>query len=119
MSHFKYHVFFCCNQREAGETCCNNHGATDIRGYAKDRVKAWDEFMQKGTLPESRSCDHPIERNIRLGNALGINGTPTIIFEDGAITPGMLPAAEIERRLAGGGRPVGGAAQRVNAGKGD
>ncbi|HMV53864.1 MAG TPA: NAD(P)H-dependent oxidoreductase subunit E [Rhodocyclaceae bacterium] len=40
MSHFKYHVFFCCNQREAGETCCNNHGATDIRGYAKDRVKA-------------------------------------------------------------------------------
>lgn len=40
MSHFKYHVFFCCNQREAGETCCNNHGASDIRGYAKDRVKA-------------------------------------------------------------------------------
>jgi thiol:disulfide interchange protein DsbC len=86
---------------------------------AKYRVKAWDEFMQKGTLPESRSCDNPIERNIRLGNSLGINGTPTIIFEDGAITPGMLPAAEIERRLAGGGRPVGGAAQRVNAVKGD
>ena len=40
MSHFKYHVFFCCNQREPGETCCNNHGASDIRGYAKDRVKA-------------------------------------------------------------------------------
>ena len=40
MSHFKYHVFFCCNQREPGEACCNNHGASDIRGYAKDRVKA-------------------------------------------------------------------------------
>ncbi|MBK8338423.1 MAG: NAD(P)H-dependent oxidoreductase subunit E [Sterolibacteriaceae bacterium] len=40
MSHFKYHVFFCCNQREPGETCCNNHGATDVRGYAKDRIKA-------------------------------------------------------------------------------
>lgn len=86
---------------------------------AKDRVKAWDEFMQKGTLPESRSCDNPIERNIRLGNSLGINGTPTIIFEDGAIAAGMLPAAEIERRLSGSGRPVGGAAQRLNAGKGD
>lgn len=86
---------------------------------AKDRVKAWDEFMQKGTLPESRSCDNPIERNIRLGNSLGINGTPTIIFDDGAITPGMLPAVEIERRLSGGGRSVGGAAQRLNAGKGD
>jgi thiol:disulfide interchange protein DsbC len=86
---------------------------------AKDRVKAWDEFMQKGTLPESRSCDNPIERNIRLGNAMGINGTPTIIFEDGAIAPSMLPAVEIERRLSGGGRPVGGAAQRLNVGKGD
>ncbi len=40
MSHFKYHVFFCCNQREPGESCCNNHGATEVRGYAKDRVKA-------------------------------------------------------------------------------
>lgn len=40
MSHFKHHLFFCCNQREAGETCCNNHGATALRGYAKDRVKA-------------------------------------------------------------------------------
>jgi (2Fe-2S) ferredoxin len=40
MSHFKYHVFLCCNQRDAGEDCCNNHGASDMRAYAKDRVKA-------------------------------------------------------------------------------
>jgi thiol:disulfide interchange protein DsbC len=79
---------------------------------AEDRVKAWDAFMQKGTLPESRSCDNPVDHNVRLGNSLGINGTPTIIFEDGALAPGMLPAAEIERRLAGGGRPLGGAVQR-------
>ena len=38
MSHFKYHVFFCCNQREAGQTCCNNHGASEMNDYAKDRV---------------------------------------------------------------------------------
>ena len=40
MSHFKYHVFFCSNQRGPGEMCCNNHGATDMRNYAKDRIKA-------------------------------------------------------------------------------
>ena len=40
MSHFQYHVFFCCNQREAGETCCNNHGASDMVAYAKDRARA-------------------------------------------------------------------------------
>jgi len=40
MSHYKYHVFFCCNQREPGEACCNTHGAARLRGYAKDRIKA-------------------------------------------------------------------------------
>jgi (2Fe-2S) ferredoxin len=40
MNYYRYHVFFCCNQREAGEACCNNHGAADLLAYAKDRVKA-------------------------------------------------------------------------------
>jgi len=40
MSHFKHHVFFCCNQREPGANCCNNHGASDLRDYAKKKVKA-------------------------------------------------------------------------------
>lgn len=40
MSFFRYHVFFCCNQRAPGETCCNNHDSTGMRAYAKDRVKA-------------------------------------------------------------------------------
>ena len=40
MSHFKYHVFFCCNQREGGQTCCNNHGASEMKDYAKDRIGA-------------------------------------------------------------------------------
>ena len=40
MSHFEHHVFFCCNQREPGETACNNYGASDILAYAKDQAKA-------------------------------------------------------------------------------
>lgn len=40
MSYYERHVFFCCNQRAPGEVCCNNHGAKDMREYAKDRVKA-------------------------------------------------------------------------------
>jgi (2Fe-2S) ferredoxin len=40
MSHYKYHVFFCCNQREPGENCCQNHKADELRDYAKKRVKA-------------------------------------------------------------------------------
>lgn len=39
MSHFKYHVFFCTNQREGNEACCANHGAQAMRDYAKSRIK--------------------------------------------------------------------------------
>jgi (2Fe-2S) ferredoxin len=40
MSHFQRHVFFCCNQREAPDTCCNNRAADELHAYAKARVKA-------------------------------------------------------------------------------
>lgn len=40
MSYFRHHVFFCCNQRSPGDTCCNNHQASDMQGYAKDRIRA-------------------------------------------------------------------------------
>jgi (2Fe-2S) ferredoxin len=40
MSYYERHVFFCCNQRQEGKQCCNNNGASDIRDYAKDRVKS-------------------------------------------------------------------------------
>lgn len=39
MSHYEHHVFFCCNQREPGETACNNHGASEMLAYAKDQAK--------------------------------------------------------------------------------
>jgi len=37
--HFSHHVFFCCNQRKIGSACCEDHGASELRAYAKDRVK--------------------------------------------------------------------------------
>ncbi len=39
MSHYKYHVFFCTNDREGGKQCCEQCNATEIRGYAKSRIK--------------------------------------------------------------------------------
>lgn len=38
MSYYRRHVFFCCNQREGGEPCCNDHGSRKMRDYAKERV---------------------------------------------------------------------------------
>jgi (2Fe-2S) ferredoxin len=39
MSHYSHHVFFCCNQREGGARCCNDHGSQDMRDYAKQKIK--------------------------------------------------------------------------------
>jgi (2Fe-2S) ferredoxin len=39
MSHYRHHVFFCCNQRDGGKSCCNDRGASEVRDYAKKRVK--------------------------------------------------------------------------------
>ena len=39
MAYYSKHVFFCCNEREAGAACCNNHDAAAVRDYAKKRVK--------------------------------------------------------------------------------
>jgi (2Fe-2S) ferredoxin len=40
MSYYQRHVFFCCNQRDNGKACCNDHAASEVRDYAKDKVKA-------------------------------------------------------------------------------
>ena len=39
MNYYRHHVFFCCNQRDDGRACCNQHGAQQMRDYAKQRVK--------------------------------------------------------------------------------
>ena len=39
MSYYSHHVFFCCNQRQNGDRCCNDNGASEVRDYAKKKVK--------------------------------------------------------------------------------
>jgi (2Fe-2S) ferredoxin len=40
MGYYERHVFFCCNQREAPDKCCDAAGGTAMQTYAKQRVKA-------------------------------------------------------------------------------
>ena len=39
MSYYQYHVFFCTNSRESGAQCCEQCNATEIRAYAKEKIK--------------------------------------------------------------------------------
>nr|WP_296747363.1 (2Fe-2S) ferredoxin domain-containing protein [Thioalkalivibrio sp.] len=38
MAYYERHIFFCTNLREDGN-CCEDHGATEMRAYAKQRAK--------------------------------------------------------------------------------
>ncbi|EIJ43792.1 ferredoxin [Beggiatoa alba B18LD] len=39
-SYFQHHVFFCTNQRENGQACCQDYQASAMRDYMKQKVKA-------------------------------------------------------------------------------
>ncbi|VUZ25991.1 putative thiol:disulfide interchange protein DsbC [uncultured Comamonas sp.] len=68
---------------------------------AKDRVKAWQDYMLRGEKAAPARCDtHALERNLAFSHQYKITGTPTIIFADNTRVPGALPAKEVEKRLA-------------------
>ena len=46
------------------------------------------------------ACDNPVLRNMDLRDRLGINGTPTLVAENGTKHAGLLSAAELERWLS-------------------
>jgi len=69
---------------------------------SKDRAKAWQDLMLKGTLPNGKAdCDNPIDENLALGAKLRIDGTPAIIFPNGKRIPGYVDAKRLEAMLDG------------------
>jgi thiol:disulfide interchange protein DsbC len=66
---------------------------------SKDKVKAWDNLMLNGVQPAAGKCDAPTAKVMALGKKLKVNGTPALIFANGVINPGYMPAAELEKAL--------------------
>lgn len=67
---------------------------------AKDKVKAWQDWMVREVAPAAASCDSAaIARNVELGRKFKITGTPTLVFADGSRVPGAVGADQVEKRL--------------------
>lgn len=66
----------------------------------KDRADSWSTYIQTGKQPESKKCANPLQRNIALAQKLQIRGTPALVFEDGSIIPGAVPASVIQNKAA-------------------
>ena len=71
---------------------------------SKARHKAMQDIMlhnkQAGDI-KSTICDNPIAENIKLGESLGINGTPTLIAHDGRKHAGGFPSGQLEAWIKG------------------
>lgn len=67
---------------------------------AKDKAKAWQDWMVRDVTPAAASCDSAaVARNVELGRKFRITGTPTLVFADGSRVPGAIGADQVEKRL--------------------
>ena len=55
--------------------------------------------MLRGEPVPPADCAHPVDRNVALGERLGINGTPTLIAFDGRMLAGAATKDQIEAWL--------------------
>lgn len=56
MSYYRYHLFFCTNQRDDGRPCCAQHAAQKMRGYLKERVKEFGLAGAGGIRINTAGC---------------------------------------------------------------
>ncbi|MEH6575919.1 MAG: DsbC family protein [Amphritea sp.] len=52
-----------------------------------------------GAAIEPATCDSPVLAQWRLGQKMGVNGTPALVLEDGSLVPGYVPAAQLAKML--------------------
>ena len=70
-------------------------------------VAAWCSEQPNSALTRIKSgedipkltCDHPVDKQYRLGQQIGLTGTPTIILPDGRKLDGFVPPEQLARLL--------------------
>lgn len=65
---------------------------------ATDRHAALTRAFE-GASPQDSRCDSPVTHDFNLGVDLGVDGTPTVIADNGVVLGGYVDPAELLRRL--------------------
>ncbi len=81
-------------------------GGRDTPSYAKsvsvwcsaDRKKAFTDAKRGESIPP-KTCPNPVASEFRLGRSIGVDGTPTVIAEDGSVIGGYLPPEQMLEAL--------------------
>jgi thiol:disulfide interchange protein DsbC len=65
---------------------------------APDR-KAMFTAAKRGAEVPQADCNNPVAEQFELGRELGVTGTPALVFEDGTMLPGYIPAETLVEYL--------------------
>ncbi|MET4677419.1 MULTISPECIES: thioredoxin fold domain-containing protein [unclassified Luteibacter] len=63
-----------------------------------DRKNAFNQAMS-GATPKAATCANPVKDEFELGERLGVNGTPTIVTENGDVVGGYVTPAQLLQAL--------------------
>ena len=69
---------------------------------AKDRAKALGIAKGGGAI-EMKTCSNPVDAVLKLAEEVPVEGTPTLVLDDGRVVPGFAPA---DKLLAALGLPA-------------
>ena len=61
---------------------------------ADDRLEAMNQAKARRSVP-SKTCKNPVDKQYALGQAIGVQGTPSIILANGKMIPGYQPAQQL------------------------
>lgn len=61
---------------------------------ADDRKDAMTKAKNNQDVPP-KTCDNPVAEQYKLGEMMGIRGTPALVLDDGQVAPGYIPAARL------------------------
>lgn len=65
---------------------------------APDRKAIFTAAKRGASVPKA-VCNDPVAEQYELGKELGVTGTPALVFDDGTMLPGYIPAATLAEYL--------------------
>jgi thiol:disulfide interchange protein DsbC len=70
-----------------------------VSAWCADNKQIGITKAKLGKEIEKRTCANPVAAQYELGNKIGVRGTPALVYEDGTLQPGYLPADQLAIRL--------------------
>jgi thiol:disulfide interchange protein DsbC len=66
---------------------------------AEDKQAALTKLKNRKKIPSNVCSGNPIAAQFKLGNQMGVNGTPALVTQGGRLMPGYMPALQLAKTL--------------------